>query len=45
MPITMSKYNQVKEEGNFWVKVDNEKYMLGLKEKDRLLKDKHQNYC
>lgn len=33
---TMSKYNQVKEEGNFWVKVDNEKYMLGLKEKDRM---------
>ena len=32
---TMTKYNQVKEESNSWVKIDNEKYLLSLKESDR----------
>lgn len=32
---TMTKYNQVKAEGNSWVKTDNEKYLLSLKERDR----------
>lgn len=31
---TMTKYNQVKAEGNSWVKIDNEKYLLSLKERD-----------
>lgn len=33
---TMIKYNQVKVEDNSWVKVDDEKYFLNLKERDRL---------
>lgn len=33
---TMIKYNQVKAEGNSWVKTDDEKYFLSLKERDRL---------
>jgi uncharacterized protein (DUF488 family) len=32
---TMTKYNQVIAEGNSWVKTDNEKYLLSLKERDR----------
>jgi len=32
---TMTKYNQVKAEGNSWVKTDNEKYLLSLKDRDR----------
>ncbi len=32
---TMSKYNQVVLQGNEWVKIDNEKYLLSLKERDR----------
>lgn len=32
---TMIKYNQVILEGNYWVKTDNEKYLLNLKERDR----------
>ena len=32
---TMTKYNQVIAEGNCWVKTDNEKYLFGLKERDR----------
>ncbi|NVO10035.1 MAG: DUF488 domain-containing protein [Bacteroidales bacterium] len=32
---TMTKYNQVKADGNYWIKTDNEKYLLSLKEKDR----------
>jgi uncharacterized protein (DUF488 family) len=31
---TMTKYNQVKEEGNHWVKNDPEKYLLSLRERD-----------
>ncbi len=33
---TMSKYNQVILQGNEWVKIDNEKYLVSLKERDRL---------
>lgn len=32
---TMAKYNQVILQGNEWVKIDNEKYLLSLKERDR----------
>jgi hypothetical protein len=32
---TMTKYNQVKAEGNSWVKTDSENYLLSLKEIDR----------
>ncbi len=32
---TMTIYNQVKVEGNSWIKTDNEKYLLSLKERDR----------
>lgn len=32
---TMTKYDQVKEDGICWVKTDNEKYFLSLKESDR----------
>ena len=32
---TMTKYNQVKTEGNSWVKTDSEKYLLTLKDRDR----------
>lgn len=32
---TMIKYNQVVAENNCWVKIDNEKYLLSLKERDR----------
>lgn len=32
---TMSKYNQVVLQGNEWVKIDNEKYLGNLKERDR----------
>jgi hypothetical protein len=32
---TMTKYNLVKVEGNIWIKTDNEKYILSLKENDR----------
>jgi len=32
---TMTKYNQIIAEGNSWVKTDNEKYLLSLKERDR----------
>jgi uncharacterized protein (DUF488 family) len=32
---TMSKYNQVVLQGNEWVKIDNEKYLESLKERDR----------
>lgn len=32
---TMTKYNQVKEEGNSWIKTDNSNYLLSLKESDR----------
>ncbi len=32
---TMIKYNQVVAENNCWVKTDNEKYLLSLKERDR----------
>lgn len=32
---TMTKYDQVKEDSNCWVKTDNEKYLLSLKERDR----------
>jgi hypothetical protein len=32
---TMTKYNQVKAEGNSWIKTDNVKYLLSLKERDR----------
>jgi uncharacterized protein (DUF488 family) len=32
---TMSKYNQVVLEFNDWVKTDNEKYLLSLKDRDR----------
>lgn len=32
---TMLKYNQVRTEENSWVKTDNEKYLLSLKERDR----------
>ncbi|HPH00458.1 MAG TPA: DUF488 domain-containing protein [Tenuifilaceae bacterium] len=31
----MAKYNQVILQGNEWVKIDNEKYLLSLKERDR----------
>jgi len=33
--ITMTKYNFVKTEGKCWVKTDNEKYLLSLKDRDR----------
>lgn len=33
--VTMTKYNQVIAEGNSWIKTDNSKYLLSLKEKDR----------
>jgi hypothetical protein len=32
---TMTKYDQVKAEGNSWIKTDNTKYLLSLKERDR----------
>ncbi|NLX71958.1 MAG: DUF488 domain-containing protein [Bacteroidales bacterium] len=32
---TMTKYNQVKVEGNCWIKTDNSNYLLSLKERDR----------
>jgi uncharacterized protein (DUF488 family) len=32
---TMTKYNQVKAEGNSWIKTDNVKYLLSIKERDR----------
>lgn len=32
---TMAKYNQVILQGNEWVKIDNEKYLLSLRERDR----------
>jgi len=32
---TMIKYNQVVAENNCWVKTDNEKYLISLKERDR----------
>lgn len=32
---TMLKYNQVKLEGNSWVKTDNQKYLPALKDKDQ----------
>lgn len=32
---TMTKYNQVVLQGNDWVKTDNEKYLLSLKDRDR----------
>ena len=32
---TMTKYDQVKQEGNTWIKVDSEKYLLNLKDGDR----------
>jgi uncharacterized protein (DUF488 family) len=32
---TMTKYNQVKAEGNSWIKTDNAKYLMNLKERDR----------
>lgn len=32
---TMTKYNQVKAEGNSWFKTDSEKYLLSLKDRDR----------
>lgn len=32
---TMTKYNQVVLQGNEWVKIDNEKYLISLKERDR----------
>jgi hypothetical protein len=31
----MTKYNQVKAEGNYWLKTDNSNYLLSLREKDR----------
>lgn len=34
---TMSKYNQVILENNDWVKTDTEKYLINLKERDRLV--------
>lgn len=33
--VTMTKYNQVKAEGNYWLKTDNSNYLLSLREKDR----------
>lgn len=33
--VTMTKYNQVKAEGNSWIKTDNSNYLLSLKERDR----------
>jgi len=33
--VTMTKYNQVKAEGNSWIKTDNSNYLLSLKESDR----------
>jgi len=33
--VTMTKYNQVKAEGNCWIKTDNSNYLLCLKERDR----------
>ncbi len=32
---TMTKYNQVALQCNDWIKIDNEKYLLGLKDRDR----------
>lgn len=32
---TMTKYDQVKAEGNSWIKTDNAKYLMSLKERDR----------
>lgn len=32
---TMSKYNQVKKDGNCWIKTDSTSYMSSLKERDR----------
>jgi len=32
---TMTKYKQVISEDNCWIKIDNEKYLLSLKEEDR----------
>lgn len=32
---TMSKYNQVMLQSNIWIKIDNEKYLLNIKERDR----------
>ena len=44
---TMTKYNQVKEEGNHWIKTDPEKYLLSLRDRDRqairYLKQQHGN--
>lgn len=34
---TMSKYNQVAIENKDWIKTDNEKYLISLKESDRLI--------
>ncbi len=31
----MSKYNQVKRDGNYWIKTDTTDYMSSLKERDR----------
>lgn len=33
--VTMTKYNQTAMEDNCWIKTDKEKYLLGLKERDR----------
>lgn len=33
--VTMSKYNQVKRDGNYWIKTDTTDYMSSLKERDR----------
>lgn len=33
--VTMSKYNQVKIDGNYWIKTDNTDYLSSLKERDR----------
>jgi len=33
--VTMSKYNQVKIDGNYWIKTDNTNYLSSLKERDR----------
>lgn len=32
---TMSKYNQVKIDGNYWIKTDGANYLSSLKERDR----------
>ncbi|MDD2624967.1 MAG: DUF488 domain-containing protein [Candidatus Riflebacteria bacterium] len=33
--VTMSKYNQVKIDGKYWIKTDNTDYLSSLKERDR----------